>query len=83
MTSSCLWSTRRTAIGFGPKERDPTLTLAPNLTEQELLHRLVQVYFHWKSLHHFRCVEFKYGSFRKLGVPYFGVLIIRILLFRA
>ena len=23
-----------------------------------------------------------YGSFRKLGVPYFGVLIIRILLFR-
>ena len=27
-----------------------------------------------------RCV--KDGSFRKLGVPYFGVLIIRILLFR-
>ena len=24
----------------------------------------------------------KFGSFRKLGVPYFGVLIIRILLFR-
>ena len=24
----------------------------------------------------------EYGSFRKLGVPYFGVLIIRILLFR-
>ena len=24
----------------------------------------------------------KYGSFQKLGVPYFGVLIIRILLFR-
>ena len=24
----------------------------------------------------------QYGSFRKLGVPYFGVLIIRILLFR-
>ena len=23
-----------------------------------------------------------YGSFRKLGVPYFGILIIRILLFR-
>ena len=26
--------------------------------------------------------ELRYGSFRKLGVPYFGVLIIRILLFR-
>ena len=27
--------------------------------------------------------SFRNGSFRKLGVPYFGVLIIRILLFRA
>ena len=27
-------------------------------------------------------VAFGSGSFRKLGVPYFGVLIIRILLFR-
>ena len=26
--------------------------------------------------------HFRYGSFRKLGVPYFGILIIRILLFR-
>ena len=28
------------------------------------------------------CYSSTYGSFRKLGVPYFGVLIIRILLFR-
>ena len=24
-----------------------------------------------------------YGSFRKVGVPYFGVLIIRVIIFRA
>ena len=28
------------------------------------------------------CSRLQYGSFRKLGVPYFGVLIIRILLLR-
>ena len=58
----------------------------PKLIAQEGNSGKITHFYRWDKLATFEaslgCRASGYGSFRKLGVPYFGVLIIRILLFR-